>query len=193
MWTKALPAIFGRTGLIVRKAGRPSLFVPATGFVAALLLAALAPAQQMSPPAAVFGTVLGELKEKTGIPILLPAHLPPVLGRSLYASAEATAASYTIRLESEPDCNQSEVCYVGMLSAKKGAAFSFPEAVQVDKVIQGRFQPVTCAGTCSPPAIEWKLNGVLYSAQLNLKARNAKDQRAAMMQLAESAVRAGAR
>jgi hypothetical protein len=158
-----------------------------------LLVAALAPAQQPAQPAAVFATVLGELKQRTQIAILLPAHLPPLLGRGVFASAEAAATTYKIRLESEPDCNQAEVCFVGVLSAQKGGAFSFPDAVQIDKVVQGRFQPAVCSGTCAPPAIEWKLNGVLYTAQLNLKARGDREQRAALVQLAESATRSGAR
>jgi hypothetical protein len=163
------------------------------GGLAALLLATLARAQQPSPPAAVFSAVLTEIKQRSPIPILLPTHLPPLLGRAVFASAEATATGYTIRLESEPDCNQAEVCFVGVLKAQKGGALSFPEAAQIDKVIQGRYQPAVCSGSCAPPAIEWKLNGVLYTVQLNLKARSDREQRTALLQLAESATRSGAR
>ena len=137
--------------------------------------------------------MLPGLKQHTPLAVLLPTHLPALLGRSVYASAEGTANSYTIRLESEPDCNQNEVCFVGLLKAQKGGAFTFTEPVQIDKVVQGRFQPPSCAGTCTLPAIEWKLNGVLYSVQLSLRSRNTKDQRAELMQLAASATRGGAR
>jgi hypothetical protein len=150
-------------------------------------------AQGPGAPASALAPVLQELKQKTAVPILLPTRLPALLGPGVYASAEGSAAGYTIRLESESDCHGAEVCFVGSLKAEKGGAFTFPEAVPIDKVVQGRYQPATCTGTCSPPAIEWKLNGVLYTAQLNLRARNAKDQRSAMLQLAESAVRSGAR
>ncbi len=160
---------------------------------ALLLIAALGWAQAPGAPASALAPVLPELKQHTPLAILLPARLPALLGAGVYSSAEGSPTGYTIRLESESDCHGAEVCFVGALKAEKGGAFSFPEAVQIDKVIQGRYQPATCAGTCSPPAIEWKLNGVLYTAQLNLRARNAKDQRSAMLQLAESAVRSGAR
>ena len=163
------------------------------GLAALVVIGNPAAGQQAAPPAAPLAPVLDDLKQHTPVAVLLPAHLPPTLGPGVYASAEGNPTGYTIRLESEPDCKQSDVCYVGVLKALKGGAFTYPEAVQIDKVIQGRYQPASCAGTCSPPAIEWKLNGVLYSAQLNLRARNARDQRAALLQLAESAMRSGPR
>ena len=172
---------------------RLQLRFAARSIVAAFLLTGLAQAQHVTPPASALASVLPDLKQQTPLPVLLPGHLPPLLGPGVYASAEGTANSYTIRLESEPDCNKSEVCYVGELKAQKGGAFSFPEAVQIDKVVQGRYQPASCSGTCSPAAIEWKLNGVLYTAQLNLRARKASDQRAELLQVAESATRSGAR
>lgn len=158
-----------------------------------MVTGALAWSQQSAPPASALTPVLAELKQQTPIPILLPTRLPPLLGPGVYASAEGTATAYTIRLESEPDCHQADVCFVGELKAQKGGALTYPEAVQIDKVIQGRFQPPSCSGTCSLPAIEWKLNGVLYSAQLSLRARSVRDQRAALLQVAETATRNGAR
>jgi len=176
----------------IQNVGRAS-YGAAHGLAGLLLIATLAWAQLPGAPAAPLAPVIPEIKQHTPVPILLPTHLPPLLGPGVYASAEATPTSYTIRLESEPDCHQSDVCYVGELKATKGGAFTFPEAVQIDKVVQGRFQPATCSGTCSPAAIEWKWNGVLYTAQLNLRARSAKDQRSALLQLAENATRCGAR
>src|ERR1700722_5329945 len=160
---------------------------------ALLLTAALGWAQGPGAPASALAPALQELKQHTPLAILLPTRLPALLGQGVYPSAEGSPTGYTIRLESDPDCHGAEVCFVGALKAEKGGAFSFPEAVQIDKVVQGRYQPATCTGTCTPPAIEWKLNGVLYTVQLNLRARNAKDQRSAMLQLAESSVRSGAR
>jgi hypothetical protein len=163
------------------------------GALATLLLAAAVQAQQPSPPAGPLVPVLPELKHRTQLPILLPTHLPALLGPAVYATAEGTPTSYTIHLESDPDCHQADVCFVGELRAKKGGELSYPDPVQIDKVIQGRYQPATCDSTCSPPAIEWKMNGVLYTAQLTLRARNARDQRSEMLQVADSATRSGAR
>ncbi len=162
--------------------------------MAALLLpGALALAQQPSPPASALVPVVPELKHQTPLPILLPSHLPPLLGPAVFASAEGTATTYTIHLESDPDCHQADVCFVGVLKAQKGGALSYPDAVMIDKVIQGRYQPAACGTTCTPPAIEWKMNGVLYTAQLTLRARTARDQRSEMLQVADSATRSGAR
>jgi hypothetical protein len=173
---------------------RAAKFAWAASLLGAFLMTGtLARAQHFAPPASPLASVLGELKHQTPLPVLLPNRLPALLGPGVYASAEGTVTGYTIRLESEPDCHQADVCFVGELKAQKGGSFSFPETVQIDRVIQGRYQPATCTGTCSFPAIEWKLNGVLYTVQLSLRARNARDQRAAMLQLAESATRSGAR
>jgi hypothetical protein len=173
---------------------RAAIFAWPGILLGALLLAdTSARAQHFAPPAGPLAPVLAELKQHTPLPVLLPNHLPPLLGPGVYASAEGTVSAYTIRLESEPDCHQADVCFIGELKAQKGGAFSFPETVQIDKVVQGRYQPASCTGTCSFPAIEWKLNGVLYTAQLSLRARNSRDQRATMLQLAESATRSGAR
>lgn len=162
--------------------------------LALLLAALLASAQTPGRPAAVFASTLPELKHKTPIPVLLPARLPSLLAKNVYASIEAaTATGYTIRIESEPDCNHEDVCFVGTLSAAKGGPFSFPETVQISQGLQGRFQPSSCTGSCIPPAIEWKVNGVLYTAQLNLKARSEREQRSALIQLADSASLAGPR
>ena len=104
-----------------------------------LVAAALAMAQMPGKPAAVLAPVLSELKQKTQIPVLLPGRLPAVLARNLYASVEATATGYTIRLESEPDCNHADVCFVGILSAAKGAPFSFPRRCRSARGCRGIF------------------------------------------------------
>jgi len=169
---------------------RPRILI--SGCLLALLAATTF--AQSGAPAAALAPVLPDLKSHTPIAVLLPAHLPPVLAHAVFPTAQGSPTGYTIRLESEPDCHGNEVCYVGELKAEKGGALTFPEPVQIDKFIQGRFQPASCsAGICSPAAIQWKMNGVLYTAQLTLRARNAKDQRAALLQLAESATRGGAR
>jgi len=150
-------------------------------------------AAQIGRPAAVLASVLPDVKHKTQIPVLLPAHLPPLLGKSLFAATEAEPGRYTIRLESERECHQAESCFLGVLSAQKGGAFSFPEAVSIGRIGQGRFKPVTCDGLCTPPAIEWRLNGVLYTAQLTLRSRDDRERRTEMIRLAEDAIRSGPR
>ena len=190
--TQAPGAALGRPARTTQQTRRRAP-IARYGLLATLLLAAAAHAQETSPPATPLVPVLPELKRQTPLPILLPTHLPPLLGPAVYATAQGTPTSYTIRLESDPDCHQADVCFIGELKAQKGGTLSYPDPVQIDKVIQGRYQPAACGNTCSPPAIEWKMNGVLYTAQLTLRSRKPRDQRSEMLQVADSATRGGAR
>lgn len=158
-----------------------------------LLLASYLPAQQAKAPAAVFSSVLAELKQQTRVPILLPGHLPALGEDSVYASALGNADSYSIRIESDPDCDGANACFLGIFGAERGGKFSFPETVKIGKDGQGRYKGTTCGGSCSPPAIEWKLNGVLYTVQLNLRTGNEKKARTRMIELAQESILAGPR
>ncbi|HXM39785.1 MAG TPA: hypothetical protein VN924_00950 [Bryobacteraceae bacterium] len=133
------------------------------------------------------------MKRETRIPILLPDHLPPLSGSPIFASAEGDPESYAVRLESDPDCDRADACFLGTFRAKKGSEFSFPEAVQIGKTAKGRFKATSCGGSCSPPAIEWKWNGVLYTIQLNLATQERRESRAIMIKLAEDAILRGPR
>jgi hypothetical protein len=150
-----------------------------------LFLGVAAPQAQQSPDLpAPLAAVLPELKAKTKVPILLPTHLPPLAEDTIYAHVEADADGYTIRLESDPDCDGANACFLGMLRAKRGGRFSFPETVKLSETTTARYKPTTCGGSCSEQAIEWKYDGVLYTAQLNLKTESKKEALAEMLELA---------
>jgi hypothetical protein len=137
--------------------------------------------------------VVPELKTQTSVPILLPQRLPVLAEKIYYAHAKGDSQGYTIRLESDPDCDGANACFLGMLSAKRRGRFSFPEVVKLDETTTARYKPTSCGGSCSEAAIEWKYEGILYIAQLNLRTANEQEVRAAMIALAKSAVRHGRR
>lgn len=167
-----------------------SRYLPRTVF-ACLCLSLLLQAQSHAPDK-VFATVLDDLKGETSLPILLPDALPPLLSPSVFASASAEPNGYAIRLESEPDCDHAQVCFLGIFRATQGAAFTFPVIVTIGR-LQGRFKPVTCGGSCSPASIEWKAKGVLYTVQLALKTRDERESKVLMVKLAENALMRGLR
>lgn len=96
--------------------------------------------------AALFSPVLAELKQETQLPILLPAHLPPLAEDSVYASASGSADSFSIRLESDPDCDGANACFLGIFRAKRGGRFSFPESVKIGEKMLGRYRGMSCGG-----------------------------------------------
>lgn len=136
---------------------------------------------------------LPELKSQTGVPILLPRSLPALADETVYAHAKGDTDGYTIRLESDADCDGANACFLGMLRAKRGGRFSYPEIVKLSESVTARYKPTTCGGSCSEQAIEWKYQGVLYTAQLNLKTEKEKEARAEMIELARSAAHEGPR
>lgn len=101
-----------------------------SAFAFLLLLGPHLFAQEARGSAALF-SVLAELKQETQLPILPPAHLPPLAEDSVYASASGSADSYSIRLESDPDCDGANACFLGIFRAKRGGRFSFPESVKI--------------------------------------------------------------
>jgi hypothetical protein len=157
-------------------------------FVASALFA-----QQPVEGPGSLASVVSELKQQTDIPILLPQRLPALAEETYYAHAKGDAEGYTIRLESDPECDGANACFLGMLRAKRGGRLSYPEVVQLSETTTGRFKPTTCGGSCSSQAIEWKYEGVLYIAQLNLRTESEKEARTSMIDLAKSAVRKGPR
>jgi hypothetical protein len=157
-------------------------------FVGSALLA-----QQSGKALDALSAVVPDLKSQTTVPILLPQQLPALAEKDYYAHANGDAEGYTIRLESDPDCDGANACFLGMLRAKRGGRFSYPEVVKLGEAATGRFQPTSCGGSCSEQAIQWKYQGVLYTAQLNLHTESEKEARTAMIDLAKSAVRLGPR
>jgi len=121
----------------------------------------------------------------------LPSHLPALAAETVYAHAKADG--YTIRLESDPDCDGANQCFLGMLRAKRGGRSSFPEIVKLGETATGRFKPTSCGGSCSAAAIEWNYKGILYSAQLNLHTESEREAPAEITDLAKCALRHGPR
>ncbi len=165
----------------------------AAGALVFCIVASALLAQQPGTAPGALASVVPELKLQTSIPILLPQQLPELAEKTFYAHAKGDADGYTIRLESDPDCDGANACFLGMLRAKRGGRFTFPEVVKLGETATGRYKPTTCGGSCSEQAIEWKYQGVLYTAQLNLLTESEKEARAAMIELAKSAVQQGPR
>lgn len=144
-------------------------------------------------PAAVFSQLLGDLKAQTQVSVLLPSQLPPLTNDSVYAHASGNSDSYVIRIESDPDCDGANACFLGVFRARRSGHLSFPESVALGKNRVGRYKGTSCGGSCSSPAIEWKLNGILYTVQLTLRTGDEKKARTWMVELAKDSILAGPR
>src|SRR3954464_3294064 len=154
------------------------------------LLAALALA---GPPAdlnTLFADTPPAVKAKTSIPLLLPDSMPSDFD-ALYPSGFGRRREYSLGLGAVPDCGGANACFVADFSARKGGKPFGRGKVTLTGGGHGRFQPLSCGASCSPPSISWKQGGVTYSIQAN--AGTQKTERRILVKMANEAITHGPR
>jgi|GEM_PF-1215037 len=152
-----------------------------------------ADAPPAAPPAPEFRAELARIRRLTRVPILLPDYLPDSVHRPLYVTAGGLNGSYGFSLASMPRCG-ANACTIGEFSGVKGGTVAEElEPVELANGITGRYKPLTCGASCSPPSVEWLDYPHFYSIQLKMNAGDDDKDRAALVALANSAIRAGAR
>ena len=154
------------------------------------LLAALALA---GPPAdlnALFAGTLPDVKAKTSIPILLPDKMPSDFD-ALYPSGFGSRREYSIGLGAVKDCGGATACFVADFSGRKGGKPFGRGKVTLTGGRHGRYQPLSCGASCSPPSISWKQGGATYSIQANVGTQ--KTSRRILVKMANEAIKHGPR
>jgi hypothetical protein len=164
------------------------------------------PAPERPQVAEPLRRVIGQIQHQTGVPILLPSVLPPMVQQRIYVSGAATVDGYQITLTSRPQCGANS-CFIGSFEAERGgemtpadesvhAAQDHDKFIRVGHGIEGYYKPLTCGGSCSPPIIEWMSDGVLYRVQFDVQGRSkfmANDIEKYLVAMVNSAIKAGAR
>jgi hypothetical protein len=134
--------------------------------------------------------VLPAVKARTELTVLLPAAMPSERS-TLYPSATAGRARYSLELSDIPDCGSATACFEADFRAtRRGRPFG-ARAVALARGRTARFQPLSCGASCSPPSISWRERGALYTIQANVGTR--RSERRILIRMANSAIRAGAR
>lgn len=138
--------------------------------------------------------VLTKIKREAAVPVLLPDELPAsVLEDKLYVEGGASEKGYDISLALMPRCG-ANACTVGFFSAERGGTLVEElERVELAGGVRASYKPLTCGASCSPPMIEWISDGVLYTIQLKINAGGDAGDRAALIALANSSIKAGPR
>jgi hypothetical protein len=132
-----------------------------------------------------------EVKEKSGLPVLLPQKMWTGLRPShLFPSGGASEGSYSLGIEAARHCGGANACFIVSFNATRGGKFSFKRKVDLTHGITGRFRPVSCGGSCAPAFIQWKEFGVLYEIENKAVGKHEKRW---MVKLANSAIRHGPR
>jgi len=130
-------------------------------------------------------TPVSEVKQDSKLPILLPSTMTTKQSGKLYGDGEGSARNYTFAVSTVKNCS-ANACAVASFSASKGGEVYGDKKVTLAKGRKGRYIPLSCGGSCSPPSVVWKERGVVYEISTDAT-------RTQLVKLANSAIRKGPR
>lgn len=153
-------------------------------------LAVIASLHAIDVPA-TFGDKVDTAAAKSGLPVLLPQTIKSEF-KTLYPDIQASAGSYEMDLGAVKDCRGATACGAAYFGALEGSAKPHGKVkVALAHGITGKFTPLQCGGSCSPPQVQWRQHGALYFVQI--KGFSEKREKRANVRAANSAIRHGAR
>ena len=133
---------------------------------------------------------VAEVKEQTPLPILAPDNFYSDFDE-LYPYGGGSEKEYSMGVAAAPDCGGANACFAADFRAQQGGKPFGKGQVTLAKGRHGRFQPLSCGGSCSPPSISWKERGVTYTIQAKVVGKQTDRQLLAKM--ANEAIRKGPR
>jgi hypothetical protein len=134
-------------------------------------------------------STVDDVKQQTPIAIRLPGKMVSDTSK-LYATGAGSEKEYSISLSTVKDCGGADACTVAWFEAMQGGPQIGRKATLIHG-IHGRYKPLSCGGSCSPPAISWKQRGVVYSLSGEFGPTN--KQRANLIKMANDAIKHGPR
>jgi hypothetical protein len=136
----------------------------------------------------VFAEELERIRPGTDIPILLPQRMPDRF-EDYVPTGHGRKRSWGLSLATVAGCGSATACFIGSFGARTGGTPFGPRRVRLARGRVGRYKPLTCGGSCSPPSIEWKERGATYEIQ----AKVGRPSRRILVRMADSAIRSGPR
>jgi hypothetical protein len=159
--------------------------------VVAVAVPALAASHRKVDVPHKFRKHIPKVKEKSGLPVLLPQKLFTGTSPShVFPESSATESSYSLALSHVRDCHFANACFIASFDAERDGKFSFKRKVKLTHGIHGRWSPIHCGASCAPAFIQWKEFGVLYTIEDKAVG---KHQKRWMQKIANSAIRNGPR
>jgi hypothetical protein len=138
----------------------------------------------------VLTPTVAEVKQQTPLPILAPDNFYSDFDK-LYPYGGGSEKEYSLGVAAAPDCGGANACFAADFRAEKGGKPFGRGKVTLAKGRHGRFQPLSCGASCSPPSISWKERGVTYTIQAKVVGKPTDRQLLAKM--ANEAIRRGPR
>jgi hypothetical protein len=138
------------------------------------------------------GGELDRVAAATPFPVRVPAKLSLDFDGQVFPSGSTTSHGWVLGLDGASPCG-ANACFLAQISGEHGGRVSFRRKAKLARGITGRYKPLTCGGSCSPPMLEWKQGAMLYAIQAKIGASGGKAQRAAMVRAANSMIRSAPR
>jgi hypothetical protein len=107
------------------------------------------------------GVVLPRVVERSGVPVVVPDRIGLDYGGKLYASGHGGRNSWSLSLSGAPHCGGATACFLAEFSGRRGGHPSFSRQVRLRGGVTGWYKPLSCGGSCSPPALQFLRAGVL--------------------------------
>jgi hypothetical protein len=155
--------------------------------VALALLAVPAVAQEtvtVKPPE-VFAAKIDRINARAKGPVLLPTRMT-VEATRLYASGGTNRGGWDLELAAAPDCGGANACFVAAFTAEEGGAPAGRRRVALSNGRTGWFTPTGCGASCSPPQIQWRERGKVFTIQARVGTQSTE--RRELIRLANSAI-----
>jgi hypothetical protein len=140
---------------------------------------------------AKFKSIIPKVRAKSGVAVRLPSTIHvDVKPSKTFADGSATKKSYFLELDAVKNCHGANACFLATFSGQRGGKPQFKKTVSLTHGITGYFRPITCGASCAPAFIQWKQGNTLYEIENKGVGKN---QKASMINLANSAILGGAR
>jgi hypothetical protein len=146
---------------------------------------------------------LADAKKDSTITVEFPAVIPKTK-QSYFASYDTNSKqygfSYMINVDSTADCHGVKYCNVGIVSAKENAEIDkmknrsnkvITTKVMLADGMDAYYTPGHAMGDYFPASIQWMDNKVLYMISWNIDSKAAKDSKALLITMANSAKHPG--
>jgi hypothetical protein len=139
----------------------------------------------------LFSDQLPKVTARTEIAVLLPETMPGEEGQEYFPTGYGRARRWGLQIGAVAGCGGATACFVASFSARKGGRPFGPREVSLARGRTGRFKPLTCGASCSPPSIQWRERGATYSIQAHVGPK--QTERRNLVRMANSAIRNGPR
>lgn len=137
------------------------------------------------------GPALAKTVRATPLDVFVPSLIALDYDGRVYGSGGGTKREWSLSLSATRRCG-ANACFLAEFIATLGAQPHNPVAVRLRGGVKGRYRGLSCGASCSPPAIEWRRRGVLYSIQAKV-AEPGISPKQLLVQAANSALAAGPR